>query len=66
MWLYLRTHVGHCEEYLDVSAFFGDGKLTLQGWIVVLVIIPPNVHQSLPSLPWGLMNPIQNQYQKWI
>jgi hypothetical protein len=49
-----RVQVGHCEEDQVIGAVLGDGELTFKGWVVVRIIIPPNVCQPLQGLPWGL------------
>ena len=45
------VHTGDLEEYLVVGGILGDCELALQGWVIVLVIIPINVCQPLQILP---------------
>jgi hypothetical protein len=41
------VHTGDLEEYLVVGGILGDCEPALQGWVIVLIIIPPNVCQPL-------------------
>ena len=45
------VHTGDLEEYLVVGGILGDCEPALQGWVIVLVIIPINVCQPLQTLP---------------
>lgn len=51
------VHTGELEEHPVVGAVLGDGEPALQGRVVALAIIPPNVCQPLQTLPWRLTDP---------
>lgn len=45
------VHTGDLEEYLVFGGVLGDCEPALQGWVVVLIIIPINTCQPLQTLP---------------
>jgi hypothetical protein len=38
-----RVHVGHYEEHMAVRPVLGDDKPALQGWAIIVIIIPIGV-----------------------
>ena len=40
-----------------VGGVLGDHESALQGWVVVLIIVPLNGCQPLQTLPWKLTDP---------
>ena len=45
------VHTGDIEEYPIVEGILRYCELDLQGWVVVLTIIPGNVFQTLQTIP---------------